>query len=119
MDQILAHVAGWRGQRSELTLHVEEAFARLPEGSVHWFRAVSDWITVQTDFEAPATEARLDALVAGVQSARSPDLRAAAAMALCRTAIRVSERGATSRTEALFQAAFELAHDPTLPPPSG
>ncbi len=40
-------------------------------------------------------------------------------MCLCRVASRVSERGATDHTEALFQAAFELGRGSRSPAPAG
>jgi tetratricopeptide (TPR) repeat protein len=119
LHQILAHVAGWQGRRVELAHHAEQALQRLSPSSLHWFRALSDWITVQTDFEDPRTRSRLEALVDAAERVDRPESRAAAAMCLCRVAARVSERGANAQTEALFRVAFDLGRDPDLPPPAG
>ena len=119
LHQILAHVAGWRGRRAELSVHAELALTRLPSESAAWMRALGDWITVQTSFDTLQVEHRLDTLLQNSRAPRTPALRAAAATALCRVAARISEKGATPKAEALFRAAFELGRGPDLPPPAG
>jgi tetratricopeptide (TPR) repeat protein len=119
LHQVLAHVAGWQGRRVELAHHAEQALQRLAPPSLHWFRALGDWITVQTDFDDPRARTRLDALIEAAERADRPELRAAAAMCLCRVAARVSERGANAQTEALFRVAFDLGREADLLPPAG
>jgi tetratricopeptide (TPR) repeat protein len=122
LHQVLAHVSGWQGRRTELATHVEAALARLTPGSARWCRAIGDWATLSTSlsfFTGPEPAARLEGLVAAAHEAPDAETRSAAVVALCRVATRVSERGADARSEALFQAAFAVGQRDDLEPPAG